>query len=59
MKDCVNGRGGVIAIDKNGNFGIAFNTTSMVWASIKDGKLEYGVDSHTPDESKTEQIADV
>ncbi|CAB4045311.1 isoaspartyl peptidase L-asparaginase-like, partial [Paramuricea clavata] len=29
MKDLVNGHGGVIAIDKYGNFGKAFNTDKM------------------------------
>ena len=36
-------KGGVIAIDKDGNFGIAFNTEVMVWASIKDGDLKFGM----------------
>ena len=51
MKERVNGRGGVIAIDKQGNFGIDFNTTVMVWASMKDGELDFRMDHH-PDENK-------
>ena len=43
MKKHVDGRGGVIAIDKDGNFGIAFNTEDMVWASIKDGELKFSM----------------
>ncbi|XP_028393468.1 isoaspartyl peptidase/L-asparaginase-like [Dendronephthya gigantea] len=38
------GLGGVIAIDKEGNFGKAFNTDMMGWVSIKDDKLEWGLD---------------
>jgi beta-aspartyl-peptidase (threonine type) len=44
MKDLVNGYGGVITIDKNGNFGKAFTTELMVWASIKDNTLESGME---------------
>ena len=58
MKERVKGRGGVIAIDKQGNFGIDFTTIVMVWASIKDGKLEFSTDHH-PDENKSELIPDV
>ncbi len=36
----VNGPGGLIALDADGNIGRAFTTKRMVWASIKDGKLE-------------------
>ena len=36
--------GGIIAIDKNGNFGKAFNTSLMVWASIKGETLTSGMD---------------
>ena len=54
MKTRVNGYGGVIAINKDGEFGMAFNTTDMVWASIKDKKLKFGMN---PDEILgTEQV---
>ena len=53
MKDLVNGHGGVIAIDKYGNFGKAFNTAKMVWASIKDNTLESGLEQN---EIETEQL---
>ena len=39
----VNGSGGLIAIDADGNIGHAFTTKRMVWASIKDGKMETGI----------------
>lgn len=37
------GHGGAIAIDKHGNIGMHFNTPRMVWASMKEDKLEYGI----------------
>ncbi len=43
MERLVDGYGGVIAIDKDGNFGLAFNTTEMIWARIKNDNLEYGM----------------
>ena len=39
----VNGSGGLIALDTEGNIGYAFTTKRMVWASIKEGKLETGI----------------
>ncbi len=39
----VNGTGGLIALDADGNIGHAFTTKRMVWASIKDGELERGI----------------
>ena len=38
----VNDVGGIIAIDRHGNFGKAFNTPIMGWASIREDKLESG-----------------
>ena len=52
MQDRVDGKGGVIAIDKDGNFGITFNTKVMVWASIKDGQLIFSM-------APTSKFADV
>ena len=43
MKDCVHGHGGVIAIDRQGNFGKAFSTTRVVWASKKNNTLKSGM----------------
>ena len=43
MKDCVHGHGGVIAIDRQGNFGKAFSTTRVVWASKKNNTLQSGM----------------
>lgn len=37
------GQGGVIAIDKQGNIGKAFNTDLMLWASIKNNQLTFGL----------------
>ena len=36
MKKRLNGHGGIIAIDERGEFGIAFNTKVMVWASMRN-----------------------
>ena len=44
MKNDVNGHGGIIAIDKNGNFGKVFNTPLMVWASTKGETLTSGME---------------
>ena len=38
------GLGGIIAIDKDGNFGKAFTTDMMGWASIKDDRMDDGLD---------------
>ncbi len=43
MRARVNGPGGLIAIDSDGNIGHAFTTKRLVWASIKDGKMETGI----------------
>ena len=44
MKNDVNGRGGIIAIDRNGNYGKAFSDTlRMVWVSIEGDTLTYGI----------------
>lgn len=39
----VKGNGGLIAIDADGNIGAAYTTKRMVWAYIKDGKLESSI----------------
>lgn len=43
MAERVKGNGGLIALDHEGNIAHAFTTKRMVWASIKDGKLEKGI----------------
>jgi isoaspartyl peptidase/L-asparaginase-like protein (Ntn-hydrolase superfamily) len=43
MRRRVGGTGGVIVIDNEGNIGKHFNTERMAWASLKDGKLYYGL----------------
>ena len=42
MDDQVNDVGGVIAIDQEGNFGKAFTTPIMGWASIQEKSLQFG-----------------
>ncbi len=39
----VKGNGGLIAVDPQGNIAYAFTTKRMVWASIKEDKLESGI----------------
>jgi len=41
----VDGTGGLVALDRDGNIAHAFTTSRMVWASIKDGELESGINS--------------
>ena len=53
MKDQLNGVGGVIAIDQQGNFGRACNTEMMGWASVKENTMHFGL---KPDEVKEEQL---
>ena len=43
MHTRVNGNGGLIAVDLDGNIAHAFTTHRMVWASIKEDKLESGI----------------
>ena len=40
MSDRLEGYGGLIALDSEGNFCASYTTKNMVWASVKDGKLE-------------------
>lgn len=42
MEKRIDGHGGLIVIDREGNFGKAFNTKKMAWATIKDNVLKYG-----------------
>jgi beta-aspartyl-peptidase (threonine type) len=39
----VNGNGGLVALDREGNIAHAFTTNRMVWASMKNGVLESGI----------------
>jgi isoaspartyl peptidase/L-asparaginase-like protein (Ntn-hydrolase superfamily) len=41
----VNGNGGLIAVDTVGNIAHAFTTKRMVWASMKENILKFGIDS--------------
>ena len=45
MKVRVDGTGGVVALDSEGNVAHAFTTSRMIWASMKDGKLESGINA--------------
>jgi hypothetical protein len=44
MKESINGRGCVIAIDKNGIFGKEMNSTAMLWATVENNELKKGMD---------------
>ena len=46
MKQRLNGHGGVIVIDREGNIGKAFSTVTMAWASIKDNQLHFGTEEN-------------
>lgn len=46
MEERVGGYGGVIAIDKKGEFGKAFNTPQMVWASIENNRLKSAMEKN-------------
>lgn len=35
---------GVISLDKFGEFGVAFNTRQMMWASVANGVMQYGIE---------------
>ena len=43
MKQRVGGEGGVIAIDKHGQLGLAFITDMMAWAWGRSGQIHYGI----------------
>ena len=43
MKKKMHALGGIIAISKDGDFGIAFNTPEAVWAAKKSDKLDSGM----------------
>jgi beta-aspartyl-peptidase (threonine type) len=44
MKDRVNGRGGLIAVDTEGNIAHPFTTKRMAWTAIKDDNLTLGIE---------------
>ena len=45
MSEVTHGKGGVICLDKFGEFGVEFNTREMAWASVTEGCiLKYGID---------------
>ncbi|XP_067032456.1 isoaspartyl peptidase/L-asparaginase-like isoform X4 [Acropora muricata] len=44
MMSSVQGVGGVIALNSNGEFGRGFSSEQMVWASIKAGVVRFGVE---------------
>lgn len=46
MRARVNGYGGAIVTDKNGNVGLHFTTSRMAWAYIKNEVLHYGLNMY-------------
>lgn len=50
------GDGGVIAIDKEGNVGIAFSSNQMSWAYQKGNKVFYGVNPNEKLELTVEDV---
>ena len=44
MQELLDSRGGVIAIDKDGNFGKSFTSNMMALAYIKDEEIEFGLE---------------
>lgn len=43
MTERFGGDGGVVAIDKDGNVGIAFSSEQMSWAYQKEKTVHYGI----------------
>lgn len=65
MKRRINGQGGMIAVDRQGQVGIGFTTERMSWAviggktsselhNVKQGCVTFGID---PDERRTEYLS--
>ncbi|XP_028393466.1 isoaspartyl peptidase/L-asparaginase-like [Dendronephthya gigantea] len=52
MRERLGDVAGVTAIDNQGNFGRAFTTEMMVWASIKDDKIQFGLKPNEVEEEK-------
>lgn len=44
MKAKLKGLGGVILVNKAGDWAVKWTSTSMPWAAAKDGKLHAGID---------------
>lgn len=44
MKSKVKGVGGIIMVNKAGEWAVKWTSTSMPWAAAKDGKLHSGID---------------
>lgn len=44
MKSKLKGLGGVILVDKAGDWAVKWTSASMPWAAAKDGKLHSGID---------------
>lgn len=49
------GTGGVIAIDKKGDVGIAFTTNKMAWAYQRGNELKFGI---KPKKFESEEVSD-
>lgn len=44
MKSKVKGVGGIIMVNKAGEWAVKWTSTSMPWGAAKDGKLHSGID---------------
>jgi len=53
MTELTGDSGGVICLDRCGKVGLAFSTQHMVWASLTEGILKYGID---PGEEMEENV---
>lgn len=56
MKERVDGYGGVICVDKNGEFSARFTTKIMPWAAIDGKRLYYGIH---PGQVEEQQLDDL
>ncbi|KAM9315933.1 isoaspartyl peptidase/L-asparaginase-like [Gastrophryne carolinensis] len=54
MKNKVNGRGGLIAVSRTGEWAARFTTQRMAWATVEDSLLTYGLN---PGEAFQETVA--
>ena len=54
-KTVKSGYGCASAIDREGNFGLATNSTILIWASIENEELECGLKKCNPDAINTNE----
>lgn len=46
MKSKLNGLGGIILVNRAGDWAVKWTSESMPWAAAQDGKLHSGIDLH-------------